>query len=234
MKFLPQRAFTLVELLAVIAIIGVLAAIIIPVTVRVRESSRNAQCMANLRGLQNVAVLWSSDNAGRLPDARRWGYNEGQSNDSYAYQFANYIGIKAPKGTVWGDRSSPMKCDSAASLNLSSMEWGRTYSINTYATSTFDGDARLASNGYPGRMSWIPNPAKMAFFMDGAVAPAGVSYQTNVSGAYVVASHSTPLNYPHGDAVNVVFVDGHVERIDRTVMVSEHLSSNSSFWRFDR
>ncbi|MEZ0218082.1 MAG: type II secretion system protein, partial [Rariglobus sp.] len=38
------RAFTLIELLTVIAIIGVLAAILIPTVGRVRESAKSSTC----------------------------------------------------------------------------------------------------------------------------------------------------------------------------------------------
>ena len=42
-------AFTLIELLTVIAIIGILAAIIIPTVGKVRDSARSAQCISNMR-----------------------------------------------------------------------------------------------------------------------------------------------------------------------------------------
>jgi prepilin-type processing-associated H-X9-DG protein/prepilin-type N-terminal cleavage/methylation domain-containing protein len=46
-----MRAFTLIEMLVVIAIIGVLAGLILPVLVSARESSRGTACMNNLRQL---------------------------------------------------------------------------------------------------------------------------------------------------------------------------------------
>lgn len=66
-----NSAFTLIELLTVIAIIGILAAILIPVVGQVRESARNSQCISNLRqiGIGMVAAL--GDNGGRFVDLPR-------------------------------------------------------------------------------------------------------------------------------------------------------------------
>src|SRR3954466_7638467 len=44
-----NRAFTLIELLIVIAIIGLLAAILFPVFTRARENARRSSCQSNLK-----------------------------------------------------------------------------------------------------------------------------------------------------------------------------------------
>lgn len=62
------RAFTLIELLTVIAIIGILAAIIIPVVSKVRGSAKTAQSLSNLRQLGVAAQLYMDDNKGWMPD----------------------------------------------------------------------------------------------------------------------------------------------------------------------
>lgn len=64
---LPSTGFTLVELLAVIAIIGVFAGILIAVVSRVRITAQRTDSLANLRTLGASINLCVQDNRGRLP-----------------------------------------------------------------------------------------------------------------------------------------------------------------------
>ncbi len=62
------NAFTLIELLTVIAIIGILSAIIIPTIGKVRETAQRAVDASNLREVGKAALLYASDHNDRLPD----------------------------------------------------------------------------------------------------------------------------------------------------------------------
>lgn len=64
---LKRRAFTLVELLTVMAIIGVLSAILIPSVGAVMRRVRQSQCAGNLREMYIATRNYAADNNNRLP-----------------------------------------------------------------------------------------------------------------------------------------------------------------------
>ncbi len=61
-------AFTLIELLTVIAIIGILAAIIIPTVGTVREKAQRSVDGNNIREILKAAQIYAGDNQDKLPD----------------------------------------------------------------------------------------------------------------------------------------------------------------------
>src|SRR4249920_29722 len=60
--------FTLIELLTVIAIIGILAALIFPTVGKVRETAQRTVDANNLREIVKAASIYAADNNDRLPD----------------------------------------------------------------------------------------------------------------------------------------------------------------------
>ena len=57
-----RRAFTLVEIMIVVLIIGILLAMAIPNFVRARETSRAKSCQSNLKQINGAKELWAMDN----------------------------------------------------------------------------------------------------------------------------------------------------------------------------
>lgn len=61
------RAFTIIELLVVVAIIGTIAALLAPSLAGAREKGRRIKCVSNLRQVSLAALSYADDNNGYLP-----------------------------------------------------------------------------------------------------------------------------------------------------------------------
>jgi len=81
----PMNGFTLVELLAVITIIAMLAGMISPSLQRVRAKAETSACQSNLRQIGTAVWLYVPDNGNKFPSINNpWGKqyftNEGATN----------------------------------------------------------------------------------------------------------------------------------------------------------
>ena len=81
---MKRTGVTLVELLIVVAIIALLAALLFPVFAKIRERGRQTVCLSNLRQLGLATALYAQDSDDRYPyggdpgdlDANGWQFSE--------------------------------------------------------------------------------------------------------------------------------------------------------------
>ncbi|AHF91305.1 N-terminal cleavage protein [Opitutaceae bacterium TAV5] len=206
---LPPRAFTLIELLTVIAIIGILAAIIIPTVGRVRQSARAAQCVSHLRQLGTAFNLFADESKGMFPMR----YHDGttQTNPNYEktwmMQLAPYIGIADGRIGVTLDETKNvgvLVCPAWRwpDLNPPATERNQSYAYNTQIRQPGDNTALAYQR------SAIATPSKNFLVIE-------VDRNGETGGsADVVRRHP-------GDRANYLFVDGHIESIQGIIPGSD-------------
>ena len=90
---MKRLAFTLVELLVVIAIIAVLISLLLPAIVAARASARRTQCLSNMRQVGLALINYCEVNDGGFPDA--FGHEEdhepGEDDVSWIFQLAPFM-----------------------------------------------------------------------------------------------------------------------------------------------
>jgi prepilin-type N-terminal cleavage/methylation domain-containing protein len=64
MRKMNKKGFTLVEIMIVVAIIGLLAAIAIPNFVKARTTAQKNSCIANLKQIDGAKQIWAIDTGG--------------------------------------------------------------------------------------------------------------------------------------------------------------------------
>ena len=103
MKSFPEvsKAFTLVEMLVVIAIIGMLAALLLPALARSKLMAQRSVCISNLKQIGLAVKMYANDHgdvlpASATPPADYWKTNGIDVWNVYKSYIKSYVGLKAP------------------------------------------------------------------------------------------------------------------------------------------
>lgn len=109
----PRQAFTLIEMLVVIAIIALLISIITPATSRALASARTVACQSNMRQISAAVIAFASDNETRLPRFQRTSSEPGgPSNWAGELILGNYLDAPLQENREDIPRDSVLRCPS--------------------------------------------------------------------------------------------------------------------------
>ncbi len=205
-----KNGFTLTEILVVIAIVGGLAALLVPAVKNSMDSGKQAKGLSNLKQIGALALSYASENGGRLP----LGYTEG---------YGSRFGLVLAEYTGWvnenGKRLPDIFYDPTVKPNREH-PWG---SLGVNISIVLRDQYCVALYGHTNGISLIniPQPSTKVI-VAGAIDPGIQKYdsswyldgggfaQTGVGGGDYFA-------YPdprYGGKAGCLFADGHVEKLD--------------------
>lgn len=237
------------ECLTVIAVIGVLTALLLSVQGKAQESKQRIQSVANLRQLGAALTMYAVDNKGAYPPmASQVKTPEGGWAQGGLGSWDSFILVYLFPGSVIkpGDQDSFYPIIRARASLFShpgdlSLISGAKRVRRGYAMPNGDGMLGIATwegtEIHPSaRQSAIPEPSKTilltesAGYNDNVVGRTGIS---GVSGPDVQLAKQPLLNGKHGH-FHYLFVDGHVQLLSALETIGTGTSSKpKGFWTLD-
>jgi len=211
-----RSAFTLLELLVVVAIIAILAGILFPVFARARENARRSSCQSNLKQIGLGWLQYAQDYDEHVVPTLSDPTNYGPAKRFYWFGSVTGSGATATLNESEGLLQPYMKsgqiqaCPSFSNTTRSAL--GATgYGYNDDYLSRYTPDYTKVN---PANLAEISAPSETVAFADCAGTNSS-DHTTIVPNVYLSAPRDA---YPtfharHLDTGNVLFCDGHVKAL---------------------
>jgi len=207
----PEAGFTLVELLAVIAVVAVLSGLLLTGILKARDTAYASKCLANLRSTFTAAQLYATDNKGIIVPGSTQGAQDA-SADLWSAKLVPYY------SQVNNSASATFACPKWEDDKVTATAYNWGYAMNV--TPGYEGAGSTSAQkavsvvkykddgsvtGAIFRFNTLTHPARRLFFCD--------SNQWHVRWQQVVPGTpgQTLASYNrHGqNKCNVIFFDGH-------------------------
>lgn len=233
-----KQGFTLIEILVVIAIVSILAAILFPVFARARENARRSSCMSNLKQIGLAVMMYAQDNDERYPFSSQARASLGSSWSSTAVpsgDFANSVSV------YWQQFLQPYTKSAQVfycpSNNYASDGLYGNYGVNRLII------ADIATTSVS--MAAIPSPASSYMIMDAGIyrmnptdvkridsggncnylpgtGPGTAANRPSILAACGISALETDYESGrHLGGVNMAFADGHVKWLQSQIVYNE-------------
>lgn len=215
-----RENFTLIELLIVIAIIAILAAMLLPALNKAKSKAQGALCLGNMRQLYIAWSGYATDNSERIityyTDP---GTTVGQYSGAFPWyeQFMVHECIPGIAGDTPEARAKAGRklfiCPSDSKPNYAYQNFKTyiSYGYNRYMTRKGDGGIYAAPMD---RLSVKnPYPDKTHVFADNWGRAATKNNGMALIALNMVPEYSFHVNAVHGRGMNSVFLDGHAAQV---------------------
>ncbi|EIP99534.1 prepilin-type N-terminal cleavage/methylation domain-containing protein [Opitutaceae bacterium TAV1] len=218
-----SHAFTLIELLTVIAIIGILAAILIPTIGSVRKSAKQAQCLSNVRQIGLAVILYAAENKGEGPTCKQDEWTVPYSKLATGNYVSNFDIYTCPEDTR-EQKIDFNRAYGAGSLStIVKISYGISEVVlNTDAKSGMLSYVKLADMPSP---SIVPLVADSVYWLINGFSDAVRTRVTNAGWTGDKWSQPTTLDPDlkrHKGGSSVCFMDGHARVVDQETTLNGH------------
>jgi prepilin-type N-terminal cleavage/methylation domain-containing protein/prepilin-type processing-associated H-X9-DG protein len=214
----PWGGFTLVELLVVIALIVILAALLFPVLATVRERARQTTCLANLHQLAAAHLLYLQD----------W-------DERFPYWYVAAPPRPAPFGphTYWTEYLQPYVRNGAIFQDPSARWSGSTNEkLADYVLLTWgpggQGTPESPYYRWPGpplSLTEVRRPSAMINLLDGWSTTGGA-----VSDGWGDTGWANDRPLRHGRGTSASFVDGHARWLPAGTLPQAETDGSGFYW----
>ncbi len=222
-----RPAFTLIELLIVLAVLSLLAALLFPVFAHAREKARRTVCASNLRQIGLAAMQYEGDNDGLLFHAL------GHAEESGLVTYWSFCWNTLPLPNKTVDTS----CGPLAPFLRSAAVWNCPSATGLHAADYFNpvpppyglnvafARAELGQ-GHPVSLAQAEVPAETIFAADSATGPDPGGRPSWSKDIFLPSDHDPAVQGRHSGMANVVWLDGHVSARKPVASDAERQNSN--------
>ncbi len=201
-----RNVFTLVELLVVIAVITILAALLLPSLSNAKAISNRISCSSKMRQIGFLCAMYENDyNDWILPTCMTGTIYESTTLNATRRYWYRHLIVRMLNHPTWEFTDKLMLCPADTNYQQA---YKTVITITNYAYNAqlgYSTDmATFDSNNPAVKISQIKNYSWRARLMDGtARSPCSFDYTSSTRGEYI--------DFRHQRKSNVLYLDGHVE-----------------------
>lgn len=211
MRAYRRGKFTLIEMLVVIAIIGILASLLMPSLQGALDSAHSVSCSSNLRNMGMTAQAYSGEYGGLIPARLIYGGIE----NNWPLMIAQYSDIDYT--AAWLGNSPRFKEINGTILTCPSFEFNPTYSPFSYGMnwrgmpdhSTWDQCSYL-----PLRVNRLASPSKTRYLCDTKATADNWNVSYIMDGTPLDSWATIYMRHSGKTMLNMLMVDSHIEPLN--------------------